>query len=121
MRWVQNHGFLLLYVTFTLASQLIMRWRVGFTAVSPENRIGFIVAMLMTPWVWVAIACTFLAGVTWMLALTRFELTYAFPFTGMTFILVLAAGALLFGEHVGYLRILGTLLVVAGLVIVMRS
>jgi drug/metabolite transporter (DMT)-like permease len=77
--------------------------------------------MLLTPWVWGAILCTFLAGVAWMLALTRFELTYAFPFTGVSFVLILFAGAYLFGEHVSLARIAGTLLVVLGLIVVVRS
>jgi drug/metabolite transporter (DMT)-like permease len=73
------------------------------------------------PWVWVAFLATFLAGVMWMLTLGRLDLTYAFPFTGITFLLILLAGALMFGEHVSFGRVAGTLLVVAGLIIVVRS
>ena len=51
----------------------------------------------------------------------RLDLTYAFPFTGITFLIVLLAGALLFGEQVSLGRIAGTLLVVAGLIVVVRS
>lgn len=124
MRWLQSHTFLLFYILFTVASQLIMRWRVGAAgALSPSGSDGlrFVASMLMTPWVWAAILCTFLAGVAWMLALTRFDLTYAFPFTGVSFVLILLAGAFLFGEHVGLARTAGTLLVVLGLVVVVRS
>jgi len=121
MRWLQNHSFLFLYIVFTLASQLIMRWRVGSSSALSSDRMGFIVSMLMTPWVWVAIACTFLAGIAWMLTLTRFELTYAFPFTGVIFVLILIAGAFFFDEPVGLARIAGTLLVVLDLTIVVRS
>ncbi|MGH8173721.1 MAG: hypothetical protein ACREPX_11280, partial [Rhodanobacteraceae bacterium] len=80
MRWLQHHAFLWLYIVFTVASQLIMRWRVGSAGALPpatQDRLQFIASLLMTPWVWTAILCTFLAGVAWMLALTRFELTYA--------------------------------------------
>ena len=124
MTWLRQNAFLILYIVLTTASQLIMRWQV--TAASPtlspsSSRFAFVVSMLMTPWVWVAILATFLAGVAWMLALTRFELTYAFPFTGVTFALILLAGAFLFGEHVGVARIAGTLLVLIGLTIVVRS
>jgi len=124
MRWLQNHSFLLLYIVFTVSSQLIMRWRVGAAVALSQpasNPVGFVGSMLMTPWVWAAIACTFLAGVAWMLALTRFELTYAFPFTGVSFVLILLAGTFVFGEHVGLARIAGTLLVVLGLIVVVRS
>ena len=123
MTWLRSNAFLLLYIALTTASQLVMRWQVtAATAASPSaSRLAFIASMLMTPWVWVAILATFLAGVAWMLALTRFELTYAFPFTGVTFALILLAGAFLFGEHVGIARVAGTLLVLVGLIVVVRS
>lgn len=124
MRWLHYHAFLLLYIVFTVASQLIMRWRVGSAGTLPptiQDRLQFVASLLVTPWVWTAILCTFLAGVAWMLALTRFELTYAFPFTGVSFVLILLAGAFMFGEHISPARIAGTSLVVLGLVVVVRS
>jgi multidrug transporter EmrE-like cation transporter len=124
MSWLQRNSFLLLYILFTVASQIIMRWRVGSSSdatTDAMSRLQFVLSMLLTPWVWGAILCTFLAGVAWMLALTRFELTYAFPFTGVSFVLILFAGAFLFGEHVSLARIAGTMLVVLGLIVVVRS
>lgn len=122
MTWLRSNAFLFLYIALTTASQLIMRWQVTAVAQgATSNRFDFIVSMLLTPWVWAAILATFLAGLAWMLALTRFELTYAFPFTGVTFALILLAGAFLFGEHVGPGRIAGTLLVLLGLIVIVRS
>lgn len=101
-----------------------MRWRVGAAGPLPAStaeRVSFIIGLLLTPWIWVAIGCTFLAGVSWMLALTRFELSYAFPFTGISFLVILLASAFLFNEHVTIARVAGTLLVMAGLAVVVRS
>ena len=122
MTWLRSNAFLILYILLTTASQLIMRWQVSAGAPpAGGSRFDFIVSMLLTPWVWAAILATFLAGLAWMLTLTRFELTYAFPFTGVTFALILFAGAFLFGEHVGPARIAGTALVLIGLIVIVRS
>jgi multidrug transporter EmrE-like cation transporter len=123
MTWWQRHAYLMLYIVFTVASQLIMRWRVGGAgALAPDaDRLGFVLNLLAMPWVWVAFASTFLAGVMWMLTLGRLDLTYAFPFTGITFLIILFAGTLVFGEPVSAGRVIGTLLVVAGLIVVVRS
>ncbi len=124
MRWIQQHSFIFLCVLFTVSSQLLMRWRVGAAGALPAGameRVHFVIGLLLTPWIWLAIACTFLAGVSWMLALTRFELSYAFPFTGISFLIMLLAGAWMFHEHVSMARTLGTLLVMLGLIIVVRS
>ena len=77
--------------------------------------------LLATPWVWLAFLTTFLAGVMWMLTLGKLDLTYAFPFTGIAFLIILFAGAFVFGEPVSSGRVIGTLLVVAGLIVVVRS
>jgi drug/metabolite transporter (DMT)-like permease len=123
MDWLARHGYLLAYIVLSVSSQLIVRWCVGSAgSLAPgADRFGFVLNLLLTPWIWVAFACTFLAGVTWMLTLSRLDLTYAFPFTGVTFLIILLAGATVFGEHVSAGRIAGTLLVVAGLVVVVRS
>jgi drug/metabolite transporter (DMT)-like permease len=123
MMWWQRHAYLLLYIVFTVASQLIMRWRIGGAgALAPDaDRVGFVLHLLAMPWVWIAFASTFLAGVMWMLTLGRLDLTYAFPFTGVTFLIILFAGAFVFGEPVSAGRVIGTLLVVAGLIVVVRS
>lgn len=124
MRWIGQHSFILLCIAFTVASQLLMRWRVGLAGALPAGlgeRARFVFELLLTPWIWLAIVCTFLAGVSWMLALTRFELSYAFPFTGATFLVMLFAGSLMFHEHVTLGRVVGTLLVTIGLIVVVRS
>lgn len=124
MRWLQHHAFIALCIAFTVTSQLLMRWRVGMAGPLPAgiaDRASYIFTLLLTPWIWLAICCTFLAGVSWMLALTRFELSYAFPFTGISFLVMLLAGAFMFGEHVTMARVAGTLLVMIGLIVVVRS
>lgn len=124
MRWLQQHSFIFLCIASTVTSQLLMRWQVGLAGPLPavtSERAAFIFNLLMTPWIWLSILLTFLGGVSWMLALTRFELSYAFPFTGASFIVMLFASAFMFSEHVTLTRVCGTLLVMLGLIVVVRS
>ena len=86
-----------------------------------EGRIEFIVTLLLQPWVISAIAANFLAGVSWMLAMTRFELSYAFPFMGLNFVLILFASVILFGESLSSSKFLGTVLVAAGILLLARE
>jgi len=124
MHWLQKHSFIFLCIIFTVASQLLMRWRVGLEGPLPpatSDRISFVLSLLGSPWIWLSVIFTFLAGISWMLALTRFELSYAFPFTGASFLIMLLASTLLFNEHVSMARAIGTFLVMGGLIIVVRS
>lgn len=117
------HIYIAAMIVFTTYSQLIIRWKVGAAGVLPEDvggKLTFIMHLLLSPWVLSAIAATFVAGVAWMLALSKFELSYAYPYTGLIYILVMGAAAVLFGDAITPGRVIGTLVTVAGLVIISR-
>lgn len=59
-----------------------------------------------------------LGAVLWLFALARAELSYAVPLASITYVLVLAAGVLLFKEPLTMVKLLGTGLVAAGVVLV---
>lgn len=101
-----------------------MRWQVNEAGTLPEawpQRINFIFHLLINPWVASGILATFLAGITWMLTMTRFELSYAYPWTSLNFVLVLFAGVLIFGESINTAKWLGTGLVIVGVILLARS
>ena len=60
-------------------------------------------------------------AVLWLFVLARVPVTVAYPFVGLGFIVTLFLGWLLLGEQVSGLRLLGTLLVVCGVVLVGKS
>ena len=124
MSRVIDHGYILCTIFFTVYSQLIIRWRVGLAGELPS---GFpekslsIFQLLASPWVITAIIATLLAGISWMLTMTRFEISYAFPFISLTYVLMLIAGFYFFGESLSPMKLLGTFLVVSGLMIIARG
>lgn len=119
-----NHLYIAATVLFALASQLLMRWQVGLAGGAPEglwDKALFIGRIFFSPWVMLAFVCTFLSGVAWMLTLTKFDLSYAYPFTSLNFVLMLICGALLFEEPFTMHKLIGTILVVAGLIVATRG
>jgi drug/metabolite transporter (DMT)-like permease len=124
MQRAADHLYILLCVVLTVYSQLMMRWQVSAGGPLPDDLTGkarFVFVMLLNPWVLSAVAATFLAGVAWMLAMTKFEVSYAYPFMSLNYVLVLAASALLFQEALTGTKLAGTVLVVAGIVVIARG
>ena len=119
-----DHLYILSTILFTVYSQLVLRWQVGVAGQAPADavgKIGFIASLLMNPWVITGILATFLAGVSWMLAMTRFEIGYAYPFVSLNYVIILAASVLYFHESLSASKIVGTLLVIAGIVVISRG
>jgi drug/metabolite transporter (DMT)-like permease len=63
----------------------------------------------------------FLASLAWMAAMTRFELNYAYPFMSLAFIIVMFFSVLFLNESLTPQAILGTVMVVAGLIVISRA
>lgn len=111
-------------IAFTVYSQAIMRWQVGNAGPLPADtagKIGFIVRLFVNPWVISSIVATLLAGFSWMLALTKFQLSYAYPFTGIIYALILILGATVFRESISVGRIAGIAVVMLGVLIIART
>jgi multidrug transporter EmrE-like cation transporter len=62
-----------------------------------------------------------LGALFWLFVLAKVELSQAYPFVGLSFVVTTALGALLFHEAMTVGRAAGALLVVAGVVLVSRS
>ncbi len=59
--------------------------------------------------------------VFWLAALSRVDLSYAYPFASLGYVLMLAASWFLLGENITPLRLLGTVIVCAGVLLISRS
>ena len=119
-----DHVYILATVVCTVYSQLVMRWQVGAAGEPPldgPGKMRFVLTLLVNPWVLSGIVATFFAGVSWMLAMTRFEISYAYPFISLNYIVILAAGILLFNESLSQQKILGTVIVIVGIALISKG
>lgn len=119
-----NHIYIVSTIFFTVYSQSIMRWQVSNAGSLPEEtyeKLLFIGNLLLNPWVLSSIAATFLAGISWMLTMTKFEISYAYPWTALNFVLMLFIGVFLFNESFNLQKLIGTLIVFLGVVLIARG
>jgi multidrug transporter EmrE-like cation transporter len=119
-----DHLYIASTVLFTVYSQIVMRWQVSQAGVLPADfmgKVNFVGLLFINPWVISSIVATLFAGISWMLAMSRFEISYAYPWVSINFVLMLVLGTLLFDESFNSAKVLGTLLVIAGIVVIARS
>lgn len=115
-----SYVYILCTILLTVYGQLIIKWQVLKAGAFPENsadKIGFLLNLLLNPWVISAFSAALLASVTWMAAMTKLQLSHAYPFMGLTFVLVIAFSGVLFHEPITTPKIIGIGLVILGLAI----
>lgn len=74
----------------------------------------WLVIAFESPWVQLGIFCYFLAFVFWMLILDKMELSFAFPLSGMVYVVVMLASTIGLHEALVPLHMLGVGMIVLG-------
>jgi multidrug transporter EmrE-like cation transporter len=121
---VPGHFYILLTLAFTVYGQLVLRWQMGGAGPLPPggaDKLIFLIRQFANPWIVSGFVAAFVASLAWMAAMTRFELGYAYPFMSLAFVIVMLFGVVFLGESVNLAKVAGTLLVVAGLVVIARA
>ena len=115
-----SYLYILFTILFTVYGQLIIKWQVLKAGSFPEGGMGktcFLFNLLLNPWVISAFLAALLASVAWMAAMTKLQLSHAYPFMSLAFVLVLILSGLLFNEPITSPKIIGIILVIIGLAI----
>ena len=118
------HLYIFGTILFTVYGQLIIKWRGPFHGNLPVETIPkliFLLKLFFDPFIMSGFIAAFLASLCWMAAMTAFELSYAYPFMGLTFVLVFLASVFLLGEQATSYKILGLSLIVLGIFIASRG
>jgi len=117
-------GLVILTVLLTVYAQVILKWRIresGPLPISLADKVAFLAKLLLDPGIISGMFAAFVGGLFWMAAMTRVDLSYAYPFMSLAFVLVLFFSAILFHEAVTVPKVLGLLLIIAGLIVASRG
>ncbi len=79
------------------------------------------IAASQEPLVWLGFVLYGAGALVWLLVLAKWDLSKAYPLVGLGFLLTMASSILMLGERLDLQRVLGTLLVVTGVLFVVRS
>ena len=112
-----NYFYIVFTILLTVFGQLAIKWQVsqaGPLPLATQDKLSFLLDLLINPWIIAAFAAAFLASISWMGAMTKFPLSHAYPFMSMNFVIVLLLSAWLFNEPVSMTKIVGIALICIG-------
>lgn len=116
-----GYVYVALTVLLTVIGQFLIKWQVGLAGPLPlesRGKLLFLAHLMLKPWILTGLCAAFVASMFWMLAMTKLPLSQAYPFMASSFVLVIFGGAWLFLEPIGLGKILGTFLIIAGVIII---
>lgn len=107
-------------ILFTVYGQLIIKWQVSNAGSLPADAAGkcwYFLTLIVNPWVISSLIGAFLAFLCWVAAMTHFDLSYAYPFVSLTFVVVLLLSGLFFQEAITVTKVLGVILISLGVIL----
>lgn len=107
-------GFLVL-VCFDTFAQVCFKLTANH-AMPPEANLAWVLRVLSAPWVYGAILCYIGAFLSWMTLLKHAPIGPAFAASHLEVISVMALSVVIFGEKIGAPELLGSALIIAGIV-----
>jgi drug/metabolite transporter (DMT)-like permease len=86
-----------------------------------RSYVSFIKRIIGIPQIWLGFISVVIGMCVWLTALAQADLSIAFPIDSMQYIITLVAAHYLLGEKINKMKLLGTLLVMCGVIIVAMS
>ena len=120
-----GHVSIFLTILFTVYGQLIIKQQVATFTDIPTEGLRFLPyftkMILIKPLLLSGFVSAFLASLCWMSAVSRFDLSYAYPFMSLNFVLVVGLSVIFFGDTVNAYKVLGLCLICGGVVLIARA
>lgn len=116
---------LILFTVLTnFGSQILLKH--GMTSMSklelsPSTLLPTMFSVVFNPWVFTGLLLMVISMGSHLVVLSRVEISFAYPFLGLSFVLITMWGFFMLGEDVNLWRMLGVLFICLGVVLVARS
>ena len=116
--------YILVAVVGSAAGQLLLKKgmsTMGPVTISASQIFNILWRIGTNPYVFIGLFIYVCGTVFWLAALSRLDLSYAYPFASLSYIVMIIGGWQLFGERLDIWRILGSLAIMAGVILISRS
>jgi multidrug transporter EmrE-like cation transporter len=117
----------LILASVTLSALAQLSFKYGVTdaangaARHDQSALGALVSSLLAPGVLLGLALYGIGTLLWITVLGRVEVSQAYPFVGLGFVLTAVLGYAFFGDTLSVQRLTGIALVIGGIVLVAQS
>lgn len=109
---------------FTIYGQIVLKWRLSsLKVVLPDQateKIIYLIKLVFDPFIFSGFISAFVASLFWIGAMTKFEITTAYPFMSLAPAIVFCIGILFLGEAFSIGKLIGLLLVILGTIITVK-
>jgi len=120
-----NYLYILGTILFTVFGQMVLKWRItklGWHMLEGglwlKTKCYF--TLLFDPWILSGFFSAFVASICWTMAMTKFEITTAYPFMSLSPAIVFLLGIFLLNESFSWGKVIGLVLIIIGTIVTVK-
>ena len=121
---IQAYLAVLLTILITAYGQIVIKWQVlqinDFSGSDFSRKVLLLSGLLINPWVISALIAAVIASLSWMAAMTKLDLSQAYPLTALNLVIVSIGGIIFFNEIITINRFIGIGFIILGLLLLGR-
>ena len=121
--WMRTFGLLLVAITLSVTGETLLKKGmngIGALDLSPATLLPAFWRVFTTPIIVIGFALIFGGSLFWLVVLSKWNLSLAYPLLSISYIASLFVGALFLNEQVTPMRVAGVLVIVAGVYLVTK-
>lgn len=118
------NSFLIVFISVSLSAIAQMSFKYGVNSVDLAQSSGLILKawnLFTSPFVIIGLSLYGIGTVLWLFALKQIDLSLAYPFVGMSFVMVFLMGVFILGEPFNINRMIGTMIIIVGILFLARA
>ena len=121
---MNSYFYILFTLLFTVYGQLILKWRLSnLKVVLPDDvmdKFFYLIRLVLDPFILSGFIAAFVASLFWMVAMTKFEITHAYPFMSLAPALVFLLGVFVLNETFTMGKVIGLIIIMLGIAITLK-
>jgi len=121
---MMSYLYILGTLVFTVYGQIVLKWRLtNLKVILPDSFIDksiYLFKLIFDPYIFSGFFSALIASLFWMGAMTKFEITVAYPFMSLAPALVFLIGILFLNETFTMGKVIGLILIIIGTIITVK-
>ena len=121
---MKSYIYIIGTLAFTVYGQIILKWRLSSLNVKlPDSFLAkgmHLFKLIFDPFIFSGFFAALIASLFWMGAMTKFEITVAYPFMSLAPSLVFIIGVLFLNEAFTIGKVIGLVLIIIGTIITVK-
>lgn len=114
---------IIIFIGIIFASLGQIFWKMGMNSMGPITTYtpSTLITIFFNSYILSGLAMYGIGTIFWLIALSKKNLSFVYPFIALTFIIVLILSNVILKEDIGIYRIIGTFIIILGLILILKT